>query len=254
MVLYLIGIGLCDEKDITLRGLETVRKCDTIFLETYTSKLRCSIKAMESLYGKTVIAADRDLVEKDAERIIEAARTRDAAFLVIGDVFSATTHTDLLLRAKEVGIKTEVIHNASVLTAIGSTGLELYKFGKTTSVPYAEKNWIPKTPYQVLANNLALGYHTLLLLDIKAEQERFMTAKEAIQFLLDVEKEEQKGIFTPLTRCVACARLGCPDQKIAWGTAQELLAIDLGDPLHCLIVPGKMHFIEEDALTRHGLR
>ncbi len=39
------------------------------------------------------------------------AEKRDVAFLVVGDVFSATTHTDLYLRAKEKGVKVKIVHN-----------------------------------------------------------------------------------------------------------------------------------------------
>lgn len=39
MVLFLIGLGLGDEKDITVKGLETVKKCKSIYLEAYTSIL-----------------------------------------------------------------------------------------------------------------------------------------------------------------------------------------------------------------------
>ena len=39
MVFYLIGLGLGDEKDITVKGLEAVQKCTRIYLEAYTSIL-----------------------------------------------------------------------------------------------------------------------------------------------------------------------------------------------------------------------
>lgn len=38
-MLYLIGLGLGDEKDITIKGLEAIGKCDIIYLEHYTSIL-----------------------------------------------------------------------------------------------------------------------------------------------------------------------------------------------------------------------
>src|SRR3989338_7064760 len=125
MTLYLIGLGLWDEKDITLRGLETVKKCQTVFLETYTSKLNCSKEALEKLYGKKIIEADRNLVEKESNKILEPAKTSNVALLVIGDAFSATTHSSLLLDAKKMGVRVKMVSNASVLTAVGVVGLEL---------------------------------------------------------------------------------------------------------------------------------
>ena len=38
-MLFIIGLGLADEKDITVKGLEAVKKCSKIFLEAYTSLL-----------------------------------------------------------------------------------------------------------------------------------------------------------------------------------------------------------------------
>ena len=102
MGLNFIGIGLDNEKDITLKGLEKVKQCDFIYLESYTSKLNCSTEDLEKLYGKKIIIADRTLVEQKAEEtILKNAKTSEVAFLVIGDIFGATTHTDLMLRAKK---------------------------------------------------------------------------------------------------------------------------------------------------------
>ena len=94
MTLNFIGIGLNDEKDISVKGLELVKKADFVYLESYTSKLNCNIDYLEKLYGKKIIFADRKLVEMDAEKtILQQAKTREVAFLVVGDVFSATTTT-----------------------------------------------------------------------------------------------------------------------------------------------------------------
>ena len=107
MTLNIMGIGLNDEKDITLKCLELVKKADFVYLENYTSKLNCNLSYLEKLYGKKIILADRKLVEMDAEKtILQQAREKEVAFLVVGDVFSATTHMDLYLRAKKLGIKT----------------------------------------------------------------------------------------------------------------------------------------------------
>ena len=246
MALYMIGIGLWDEKDITVKGLEAVKKADKVFLESYTSKLGVPIENLEKLYGKKIILAGRDLVEKRAEEIVSPAKKGAVAFLVIGDVFGATTHTDLMLRAKQEKVKVEVINNASVLNAVGIVGLELYKFGKTTSIPYHPA----ETPYNVLKENQAAGLHTLLLLDIHADREEYMTIREAIEIMLKIEEKRKEGIFTKATLCVGAARLGSPEPKILAGTAEVLAEEDFGGPLHCLIVPGKLHFVEEDALAQ----
>jgi len=263
MTLYIIGIGLDNEKDISLKGLEKIKKCSKIFLEYYTSRLNCTVERLEEIYGRKLILADRDMVEKDAEKIINPAKESDIAFLVIGDPMGATTHTDLMLRAKEADVKIEVIHNASILTAVGIVGLELYKFGKTISIVFPQDDWKVQAHYDVIRDNQKAGLHTLCLLDIKMkepskenlkkdvgifEEPRFMTVNDAIKNLLAIESERKEKVFTEDTVCVGCARIGSFEKKIIAGTAKELLEADFGAPLHCLIVPGKLHFMEEQAL------
>jgi diphthine methyl ester synthase len=255
MTLYMIGIGLWDEKDISLKGLEAVKDCEKVFLESYTSKLGVEVDRLETLYGKKIIIADRELVEKRAEEIIIPAKTINVALLVIGDVFGATTHTDIYLRAKKEGVEVKVIHNASVMNAVGIVGLELYKFGKTTSIPFANANII--TPYDVIKDNKRKGMHTLVLLDIdagknnnNAESNRYMTVNQAIEYLLMVESKMKSKAFTPRSICVGVARLGSDEPMIVCGQAKKLLKVDFGEPLHCLIVPGELHFVEEEALKQ----
>jgi len=248
-MLYIIGIGLNDEKDITVKGLEAVKKCKKVYLETYTSVLQCSVKELEKFYGKKIIEADRNMVEKEPHKtILKDAKKQDVAFLVIGDPLSATTHLDIMLRAQDMKIKVEIINNASVLTAVGVVGLELYKYGKTTSIPFPEKNYKPETFYEVIWNNEREGMHTLLLLDLRPKEKKFMTVNQAIKILLDINKKQKDGVFTEDTLCIGCARLGSDKPFIKAGKAKDLLKKKFGDAPHCLIVPGKLHFMEEEAL------
>ena len=249
MALYFIGLGLGNEKDITVNGLEAIKKCDLVYLENYTSVLNCSKEALEKFYGKKLILARRSLVEDDNNEIIENSKTKNVAFLVAGDSLAATTHIDLHLRAKKEGIKCHIIHNSSILTAVGVTGLQLYKFGKTTSIPLENEN--VEAPYDVLKGNLSLGLHTLFLLDLNPEEEKFMSVNDAIRYLLKVELKRNEKIFSEKTLCVGCARVGSESQVIKAGSAKDLLKFDFGKPVHCLIVPGKLHFMEEEALKMY---
>ncbi len=254
MPLYLIGLGLGNEKDITVRGLEVIKKCSKLYIETYTSQLGCSKEALEDFYGKPLIPADRELVEKKAEETILAdAAKEDVAFLVVGDVFGATTHTDLVLRAKEKNIPVTIINNTSIINAVANTGLELYKFGKTTSIVFPEKNHQPESFYDVIAQNKSIGAHTLCLLDIKIENntERFMTINDALKILLDIEKRKKQNIVTEKTVVVGCTRVGHDNAVVRYGTVEELLNHDFGAPLHCLIILGPLHFKEEEMLKVH---
>ena len=248
MTLHIIGIGLDNEKDITVKGLEYIKNAQLVYLEVYTSKLNCSLINLAKQYNKQIILADRNMVEGDNNEILEHAKEMDVAFLVIGDPFSATTHLDMMMRAKKQGIRVTTTNNASILTAVGITGLQLYKFGKTTSVPYPEDNFQPETAYDVIKANKAMGLHTLVLLDIKYDLQKFMTVNEAIKILLDLEEKRKERVFTKETLCIGCARLGNENPTIKAGTAEQILKCDFGAPLHCLLVPGTMHFMEEEAI------
>lgn len=266
MTLYLIGIGLSDEKDITLKGLEAVKRCDLVYLEHYTSILGTDKQMLEKLYGKKVLLADRDLVEKQAEeKLLEPAKIKDVALLVVGDVFGATTHTDFFLRAKKMGVNIEVIFNASIMNAVGIVGLELYKYGKTTSIVFPDEGWLPETPYDVIKENRSRGLHTLCLLDIKVAEPtikdlkkgkttpqapRYMTVGEGLEVLLALERKRQEGIITKDMLAIGVARLGQHDMKIVSGTVKELLLVNFGQELHALIIPGTLHHVEEEVLEQ----
>lgn len=250
MTLNFVGLGLGNEKDITVNGLEAVKNSEHVYLESYTSKMEAKVEELENFYDKKIILADRELVEKKAEEILSKAKEENVSFLVIGDVFGATTHTDLMTRAKEEGIEVKVFHNASILNVIAETGLQLYKFGKTTSIPFEEGDYLPETPYDILKENQANGAHTLLLLDLRPDLDKFMKISDAIKQMLKIEGKRNEKIFTEETICIGCARLGQKDQLIKYGKAEELVDQDLGEAPHCLIVPGKLHFMEEDFLKQ----
>lgn len=246
-MLWLIGIGLDDEESLTLKSIQVLKKCDLIYLDNYTNVINFDIKNLEKIINKKIILANRDLVEKKHD-IIHNSKDKNVAFLVVGDVFSATTHTDLLLRAKEKGIKTQVIHNASILSVIAETGLSSYKFGKTCSIPFPEKGFEPESFYDIIKDNKKINAHTLILLDIRPKEGKFLTINHAIKTLLDIESKRKENVFTQETLCIGCARLGSQDKNIKVGKAKELLEQDFGKPPFCLVVPAKLHFIEEESL------
>ena len=248
MVLYLIGLGLGDEKDVTVRGLETIRKCSKLFLEHYTSILGIDKARLEKFYGKPITLADRFMVESSAEEIFTSAVDSDVALLVVGDPLCATTHTDMMIRAREAGAKVEVIHNASVMGAVASCGLQLYQFGQTVSVPFFDGEWRPDSFFDKIAYNDGGKMHTLVLVDIKVKEPdfgamaqgrtkflppRFMTVNQCAAQLLEVEERRgNPGTCAPGRLAIGLARLGQPTQQIVAGTLEELLCVDFGGPLH----------------------
>ncbi len=249
MTLYLIGLGLENQYDITLKGLNLIRSCDIIYLENYTSLLQCTKEDLETLYQKPIIIADRTLSENFDHKILTEAKTKNIAFLIIGDPVAATTHIELFKQAKQQHIPVQIIHNASILTAIGITGLQLYKFGRTISIPFLEDVPQLETPYHVIRENLMLEQHTLCLLDLKPNLNKFMTPNQALEILEHIEKRIQEKIITPELQVIACARLGTSTQLIKSGTIQDIKKIDFGFPPYCVIIPAKkLHFIEQEML------
>ncbi|XP_068599376.1 LOW QUALITY PROTEIN: diphthine methyl ester synthase [Brachionichthys hirsutus] len=266
-MLYLIGLGLGDAADITVKGLQAVKRCSRVYLEAYTSVLTVGKEALEDYYGKQLILADRDLVEGGAADILRDADVTDVAFLVVGDPFGATTHSDLVLRAVHAGIPYRVIHNASIMNAVGCCGLQLYNFGETVSVVFWTETWRPESFYDKICKNRTAGLHTLCLLDIKVKEQsvdnmmrgrkiyeppRFMTVGQAADQLIQIiERRRGQGAelgVTEDTVCVGVARLGADDQKLCAATLRQLASHDLGGPLHSLVVTGRLHPLEVDML------
>jgi len=251
MVLFLIGLGLADISDVTLKGFELIKKASKVYLEGYTLILQKPIEELEKFYGKKITLLDRKGVEQDAEETFLAEAQKEAiALLVVGDPLTATTHTDIIDRASQLGIKTVIVHNASILSAVGSTGLQVYKFGKTTSIPFPEVGFEPESPYLILKENKSINAHTLFLLDLRPSEGRFMSIPTAINYLLKIEQNKKEGLITPETKAIACARLGSQDQRISYGPLQYLAQLDYGKAPFCLIIPGPLHFMEEKMLEK----
>jgi len=248
-LLAFVGLGLNDDRGITLEGLEEIRAADTLFAEFYTSRLKeGAIDNLAKAAGREIRILSREQVEKGDE-VLAACEGKRVAFLVAGDPMTATTHLDLRLRATKAGIETKLIHSSSVLTAVpGILGLQHYKFGRTTTIPFAQEGFSPTSPLEVISENMSRGLHTLVLLDIDADNSRFMTASEAMRSLLDMEQRTRTGTLGGDTLVCVVARAGAPDSIAMAGSIRRLVSVDFGPPLHSLVVPGKLHFLEEEAL------
>jgi diphthine synthase len=249
--LVFIGLGLYDEKDVSIRGLEELKEANKVFAEFYTSLMPgLSIRKLEGMIGKEVKVVSRRVLEEEGGQIVfEAAKRGKAAFLVQGDPMIATTHVDLRISAEKMGIKTRVIHGASVVSAVrGISGLQNYKFGKAVTIPFSENGFVSETPYNVILENKKMGLHTMCYLDIKTEEQRYLTVNEALQTLLELEKQKKEQVATPRTLVIGVARAGSPQPVVNAGYIEEVINCDFGAPPHTLIFPGKLHFMEAEAL------
>ncbi len=248
-MLVFVGLGLHDEDGVSEKGLKEIVSADLTLAEVYTSALsEGSLDRLARRSGRAIELLDRAAVE-DGKRILKECESKRVVLLVVGDPMTATTHVDLRLRAAEAGIETRIVHGASALTAVpGLLGLQHYKFGRTTTLPFPQEGYSPTSPYDVIKENLSRGLHTLVLLDIDADDSRYMTVNEGLHLLLDMERRLGLGIISEDTLVCAVARAGSPDCVARAGKLSDLLTTDFGPPLHTIIVPGRLHFLEEDAL------
>jgi diphthine synthase len=235
-MLYLISLGIYDKKDISVKGLEIARNCDVLYLEGYTNYFSYSLKELSEFIGGEVKELKRKDVENNSDKLLEEAKNKKVGLLVGGDALSATTHISLLLDAKKKNVRFKVIHSSSVFNAIAETGLFLYKFGATVSVPFENKN--VKSIMEILKKNLDNGLHTLFLLDLK--DKKYMKINGALEYLLN------NGIGN--LDCICCEALGSDKERFKYGKIKHLVKEKFDSFPQCLIVVGKLHFIEKEAL------
>ncbi|MFC6722108.1 diphthine synthase [Halobacteriaceae archaeon SHR40] len=242
-MLSFIGLGLYDERSITIRGRDALADADRAFAEWYTSRLAgTDLETLEATHDIEIKVRDRAGVEQTPEPILDAAEGGQAAFLTAGDTMISTTHVDLRLRAEDRGIDTQVIHGTTAQTAASSlTGLQNYRFGKATTLPFEETHGgVPDSVVETVDANRERDLHTLVYLDIDGANERFLTGDVAADLLAD-------PLDDPLGVVVGQAGSDRPTVRADRLTA--LAEESFGEPLHLLLVPGELHPIERDALS-----
>jgi diphthine synthase len=249
--LVLIGLGLYDENDISLRGLDEAKSADIVFAEFYTSLMTgLSIERLENLTGqKITVISRRWLEEEDGKQLLEAAVKSKVALLVPGDPLISTTHVNLRIKAEKAGISTKVVHGPSIISAvIGLSGLQNYKFGRSVTIPFVYSADVSEAPYNVVKMNLSMGLHTLCFLDMEAEERRYMTIKEGLETLRVLEKKRKARIITDEMLVVGIACAGSNNPIVKAGMLREVIDYDFHTLPHSLIFPGRLHFVETDAL------
>lgn len=257
-----------------MKGLEAIKDCNRVFLEGNTAVTESSIEAMQILYDRTITLTEREAVEARPDDILACTKEGNAAFLVIGDPLNATAHINLLLRALEKQIPVSVVHNASIMNAIGCCGLQLYSFGETVTIPLWGEDLQPEGFYDKISSNLENGWHTLCLLDAKTSRHTldnmhktineirklnsksrpgFMTASQgATQILEVIKRRAGQGKPTPMTPenlVIGLARVGTKTQLLKACTLEELTSVDLGKSPHCLVVVGETHPMEDEYIN-----
>jgi len=247
-MLTFVGLGLYDERSVTVAGRDAIRAADRVVAEFYTSKLAgATIDDLEAAHDTEIEVRDRAGVEQSPDDILDDAADSEVVFCTAGDTMISTTHTDLRLRAHDRGIETRVVHGTTAQAAASSlTGLQNYRFGKATTLPFERSHAgdaLPESVVDTVEANRERGLHTLLFLDIDAEHDDYMRADRAAARLADAYED---------TLGVVVARAGSPDPVVRADRLSVLAEESFGDPLHLLVVPGDLHLMERDALAALG--
>lgn len=235
-MLYLIGLGLNDERDITVKALDVAKKCEC-FIETYTNVWKGTVEGLSKLVGKDVKQLKRKDLEDNLDFFLDRARNDDVALFIPGDPLAATTHMDIAYEARKRKIAVKVVHNASIFSAVGEVGLQLYKFGKAATIPM---NARLESVSETLKLNKKAGLHTMLLLDIDRENNINLAVHEAIGMLISKKLIKETDMLAVLSNAG-------DNSRVLYDSARNLRTESIDVPA-VIVVPGKMHFRERDFL------
>lgn len=250
-MLWFVGLGISGAKSIPHEALEVLSKADIVYLEQFTSPIgKSDLAKIKKMTNGEFKAAKRWLVE-DGNEILKKAKRKKVVLLSYGDPYIATTHIELRTRAIQEKIKTYSIHASSSLTSmIGECGLQFYKVGKIATI-MSEMNSLT-TPYYVIYKNIIEGNHTVLLLEYNQDKDFFLNPKDALLGLIETEKGQKRNVIDYSTYAIVASRIGFKDQSIISGKISSLKKMNFGKPPHTVIIPGRLHFTESDALKKLG--
>ena len=247
-MLWFVGLGISGTQSIPIEVVKIIQEADFVYLEAFTSPISKQHEdEIKNMVNGSFKIAKRWLVE-DGQEILKTSKSSTAVLLSYGDPYVATTHIELRTRAKLENIETNTIHSASAITSMtGEAGLQFYKVGRMVTIMNEKKSTI--TPYTAIFKNLTQGLHSIILLEYNHDENYFLDPKDAISNLLDVEKEQKRNVLNNDTFAIIASRIGFETQKIISGKFSNLLKVDFGEPPHSIIITGKLHFTESDAIN-----
>ena len=247
-MLSIIGLGL-DIGDISLKGLNSIREADRVLIETYTLPIPAGyIELLEKETGKKITKTDRKALEDDVRATAAPAAEYDLALLVPGDPLVATTHHIIIEAAMDAGAEVRIIHSASIFTAaIGESGLDIYRFGPTTTIPFWSSKYKPVSFIDTIAKNLCNNNHTLVLLDVDAQAGLTMSYADAVALLLKAEEMRRKKVLGAKKILIMC-EIGTPEQFIVYSEIGDIklerLEKRMSSKRTVLIIPAELNFAE----------
>jgi diphthine synthase len=248
MGITFVGLGLGPKRYITNAALESIRAADVVFLDVYTGILPDETIDFLRTISKHLVIADRYLLEDGVEAIFAEAARKNVVIAAQGDPLIATTHTSVILEAHKRGIAYKIVSGISSYSVAASlSGLQAYKFGRAVTLPMEKEIAHAKSVYECIVENMSRGLHTLVFLDTKNGG---LTIPVALNRLRELEGLLGKGVASDDRLVIALARLGYDDELIKAGRIADLAKMDFPKPPHMLIFPGKLHFLEREALVR----
>lgn len=246
-MLWFIGLGISGIEGIGIDALKILKKADKTYFEIFTSPIgKSELNKIKKLVRGKLVVAPRWMVE-DGKMILSDAKKNNVALLAYGDPYVATTHIELRTRAENEKIKTKTIHAASAITSlIGECGLQHYKIGKPVTI----MRELPSltTVYYTIYENMIKGSHSVLILEYNSDENFFLDPKDALTNLLLTEKEQKRELIDNSTFAIVASRIGTRNQSIISGKLSTLVNTGFGKPPHTIIIPGRLHFTEHDAI------
>jgi len=232
-MLAFIGIGF-SEKDLSYGAAEIISECGEVYFDSYTSIFE-DMEGLGKIIKKKIIPLGRDKLESDF--LVEKARKSNVALLIAGDPFAATTHIQLLLDCVKNKIPFKISHGPSIISSLGETGLQPYKFGRIISVPMPEEGYSPVSHFKNIEENHKAGLHSLLLLDLH------LKVNDVLESLT-----KNLSFIDENSKVLVIARLGMSSQVIKYSSIKKLIKTDFGEPPYSVIIPGELHFVEKECL------
>ena len=246
-MLWFIGLGISGISELSASTLNVIKNAEIVYLESFTSPIsETEKKQLEEISDGEFKTAKRWVVE-DGNEILENAKNKETVLISYGDPYIATTHLELKTRAMRDDVKTKTIHSSSIVSSlIGEVGLHYYKVGKVLTIMNDPKSMI--SPYNTIFDNLLNKTHSLILLEYNEDKSFFLNPKDALSLLLDVEKTQNRNVISEETFVIVASRIGKSDQKIISGKIANLIKKEFGEAPHSIIIPGRLHFTESDAV------
>ena len=244
MNFHLLGIGLRGTRSITIEENEVLRKCRKIYIDTYTSIFPENfMNDLSHTYGGEIIPLEREELESMA--FIKNGKT-DSALIVSGDPFGSTTHMSIARECIDKKIDLKIYENASIISIIwGRTGLSAYRSGSVVSIPDFGNEYIPASPYEKILQNISMGLHTIVLVDLKnGKNIDSLRLREIIILMRD--GHGLKDIMNRVSFSIE--RAGWIDEAIHMDSLENILGRQLMSP-YCIVIPGKIDFNERENIT-----